>query len=89
MAFGVSCSKQESSSTWTTRRWGGIPVLLDLVLNLCVASETEMSEEEALARKWFTSMKKLSSFILELQSAYFQEVFCDFAMFVLRLSVEA
>lgn len=45
----VSCSKQESSSMWTTRRWEGILGLLDLLLNLCVALETEMPEEGALA----------------------------------------
>lgn len=42
-------SKQESSSTWTTRRWQGSLGLFDLVLNLCVASGTEMPAEEALA----------------------------------------
>lgn len=57
MALRVSCSKQESSSTWTTRRWGGSPVLLNLVLNLWVVSGNEMPEEEALAHKRFTSMK--------------------------------
>lgn len=53
----VSCSKQESSSTWTTRRWEGSLGLLNLVLNLCVASGTEMPEEEALAFQGLTSMK--------------------------------
>lgn len=52
-----SCLEQESSSTWTRRRWEGSLGLLDLVLNLCMASGTKMPEEEALELSGLTSMK--------------------------------
>lgn len=45
-----SCSKLESHSTWSTRRWGGtFHLFLWLVLSPCVASGNKVTAEEALA----------------------------------------